>query len=87
MKPRELLGTAVVPGGEVLRLFRRNDDFMIVLERCELMSSRMSGSEDALAVMTCERLGDRPTPHVLIGGALILPMATRRLINRSVRLA
>ena len=68
MKPRELLGTAVVPGGEVLRLFRRNDDFMIVLERCELMSSRMSGSEDALAVMTCERLGDRPTPHLLICG-------------------
>jgi spermidine synthase len=68
MQPRELIGTAVVPGGETLRLFRRGDDFMIVLDRCELMSSRMSGSEDALAVMTCARLGQRAAPHLLIGG-------------------
>ena len=68
MQPRELMGTAVVPGGEVLRLFRRGDDFMIVLDRNELMSSRMSGSEDALAIKTCERLGRRTEPHLLIGG-------------------
>jgi spermidine synthase len=68
MKARELIGTAVVPGGEDLRLFRRGGDFMIVLQRNELMSSRMSGSEDALAVMTCERLGRRGAPHLLIGG-------------------
>lgn len=68
MQPRELLGTAIVPGGERLRLFRRGGDFMIVLERNELMSSRMSGSEDALAVMTCARLGKRPAQHLLIGG-------------------
>ncbi|MHA0318689.1 spermidine synthase [Sphingomonas melonis] len=67
MTPRELLGTAEVPGGEPLRLFRRGGDFMIVLERNELMNSRMSGSEEALAVMTIERLGSR-TPHLLIGG-------------------
>lgn len=68
MKPRELLGTAEVPGGEPLRLFRRGDDFMIVLERNELMNSRMSGSEDALAVMTCERIEKQKAPHLLIGG-------------------
>jgi len=68
MKPRELLGTAHVPGGEPLRLFRRGDDFMIVLERNELMNSRMSGSEDALALMTCERLGKRSGLSMLIGG-------------------
>lgn len=69
MKARELIGTANVPGGEPLRLFRRGDDFMIVLDRNELMSSRMSGSEEALALMTIERLGSRPTPpHLLIGG-------------------
>lgn len=67
MKPRELLGTAVVPGGEDLRLFRRGEDFMIVLERNELMNSRMSGSEEALADMTCDRLGVA-APHLLIGG-------------------
>ena len=68
MIPRELLGTAIVPGGgEELRLFRRGRDFTIVLDRNELMNSRMSGSEEALATMTIERLGKRDA-HVLIGG-------------------
>ena len=68
MIPRELLGTAIVPGGgEQLRLFRRGADHMIVLDRNELMNSRMSGSEEALATMTIDRLG-RPAPHLLIGG-------------------
>ena len=69
MIPRELLGTAIVPGGgEELRLFRRGSDHMIVLGRDELMSSRMSGSEEALAEMTLERLGPRPAMRLLIGG-------------------
>lgn len=69
MIPRELLGTAIVPGGEEeLRLFRRGDDHMIVLGRNELMSSRMSGSEEALADMTLDRLGQRPAMRLLIGG-------------------
>lgn len=68
MKPRTLIATARVPGGDELRLFQRGDDFMIVLDRNELMNSRMSGSEEALAVMTCERLAGRATPHILIGG-------------------
>jgi len=66
--PRELLGTAEVPGGPPLRLFRRGDDFMIVLDRNELMSSRMSGSEIALGTMTCARLTGHPAPRLLIGG-------------------
>lgn len=68
MTPRELLGTAQVPGGETLTLYRRGGDFMIVLDRNELMSSRMSGSEEALANMTIDRLAGRPAPHLLIGG-------------------
>ena len=52
MTPRELIGIAQIPGGEELRLFQRGGDFMIVLDRNELMSSRMSGSEEALATMT-----------------------------------
>jgi spermidine synthase len=68
MKPRVLIGTAMVPGGEPLRLFQRGDDFMIVLDRNELMNSRMSGSEEALAVMTCERLRGGTALHMLIGG-------------------
>ncbi|CAN5215234.1 spermidine synthase [soil metagenome] len=69
MTPRELIGSAKVPGGgEDLRLFRRGRDYMIVLDRNELMSSRMSGSEEALATMACDRLDMRPAPHMLIGG-------------------
>ena len=68
MTPRELLGTAQIPGGGELRLFRRGGDFMIVLERNELMNSRMSGSEEALATMTAERLRGVPAPKLLIGG-------------------
>lgn len=68
MTPRILLGTAQVPGGETLTLYSRGGDFMIVLDRNELMSSRMSGSEEALANMTIDRLGGRTAPHLLIGG-------------------
>jgi spermidine synthase len=69
MKPRELVASAIVPGGGgELRLFRRGGDFMIVLGGNELMNSRMSGSEEALAVMTCARLRNNLAPHVLIGG-------------------
>lgn len=58
----------MVPGGSELRLFRRGDDYVIALDRNELMNSRMGGSEEALAVMTCARLGNTPAPHLLIGG-------------------
>ena len=68
MVPRELIDVAEVPGGEPLRLFRRGADHMIVLERNELMNSRMSGSEEALAAMTIARLGARRGLRLLIGG-------------------
>lgn len=72
MKPRELIGTANVPGGVELRLFRHDADYVIVLDGYELMNSRLGGSEEALAVMTCERLGRRPgylaDPRLLVGG-------------------
>ena len=67
MIPRELIGSALVPDGGELRLFRRGGDYTIVLGGNELMSSRLSGSEEALAVMTCERL-DKRAPRLLIGG-------------------
>lgn len=67
MIARELLGTAQVPGGEELRLFRHGRDFIIALGRNELMSTRMRGSEEALATMALERL-TAPAPHLLVGG-------------------
>lgn len=68
MIPRELVATAQIPGGPEMRLYRRGADHMILLEREELMSTRMSGSEEALATMTAERLGTRPKQRWLIGG-------------------
>ncbi|WP_347718397.1 spermidine synthase [Sphingomonas sp.] len=68
MIPRELIDTAEVPGGLPLKLYRRGNDYMITLERNELMSSRMSGSEAALGTMACEHLGSRPAPRLLVGG-------------------
>jgi spermidine synthase len=68
MQARELIDVAIVPGGDEMRLFKRGGDFMIVLDRVELMSTRMNGSEEALATMTCDRLTDRSAPHLLIGG-------------------
>lgn len=68
MIQRELLGTAQVPGGTELRLFRHDRDFMIVMGHNELMSSRMSGSEVALATETIRRLKGPAAPRLLIGG-------------------
>jgi len=68
LKIRDLVGTAEVPGGDALRLYRRGDDFIIAIDRNELMSSRMSGSEEALATMTCDRLRNPKAASLLIGG-------------------
>ncbi len=67
MIARELIGTAQLAGGEQLRLFSHGRDFMIVIGQNELMSTRMRGSEEALATMTLERLAV-PAPRLLIGG-------------------
>ena len=65
---RELIDTARIPGGDELRLYRRGNDFIIVIGGNELMNSRMSGSEEALAVMSCERLRGPEAAQLLIGG-------------------
>lgn len=64
----EWIGTAHVPDGVEMRLMRRGEEFTIVLEQNELMSTRVSASEEALATMTCARLGERGTLQFLIGG-------------------
>ncbi|MFT3722063.1 MAG: hypothetical protein QM773_00640 [Hyphomonadaceae bacterium] len=68
MKPRELIASAKVPGGAELRLVRHAGDHIIMADNIELMSSRVGGSEQALATMTCERLRKGIAPHLLIGG-------------------
>jgi len=67
--PWILLDTARIPGGEgELRLKRRGAEFSIRLGTIELMNSRLSGSEEALATLSCERIQARPQARVLIGG-------------------
>jgi spermidine synthase len=67
--PWKLLDTADVPGGGVqLRLMQRGNEFTIKLGQNELMSSRLFGSEEALATLTCFRLKNLPAPKMLIGG-------------------
>ena len=69
MIPWKLIDTADVPGGgEPLRLMQRGKEFTIKLGQNELMSSRLYGSEEALATLSCARLKARPDPHLLIGG-------------------
>jgi spermidine synthase len=66
--PWTLIDTATVPGGGELRLKRRGGEFSIMLGPIELMNSRLSGSEEGLARLACERLGGRARPRILIGG-------------------
>ena len=69
MIPWRLLDTAVVPGGEgSLRLLQRGAEFSIRLDHSELMNSRLSGSEEALAAIACDRIKSRKAPRILIGG-------------------
>jgi spermidine synthase len=67
--PWNRLDTSTIPGsGGELRLMQRGAEFSIMLGRIELMNSRLSGSEEALATMTRERLGQRKRSRILIGG-------------------
>ena len=68
MIPWTLLDTAALPGGGDLRLKRRGSEFSIMLGANDLMNSRLSGSEEALATLSCARLRDIATAHILIGG-------------------
>nr|WP_210325179.1 hypothetical protein [Mesorhizobium silamurunense] len=47
---------------------RRGAEFSIMLGTNELMNSRLSGSEEALARLSCERIAGRRQPKILIGG-------------------
>jgi spermidine synthase len=69
MIPRVLIDVAEVPGeGGELRLIQRGSEFSIMLGANELMNSRLSGSEEALAAMACERISAIAQPRLLIGG-------------------
>ncbi len=69
MIPWEHLDSATVPGTETeLHLHRRGTDFSIRVDGLELMTSRVHGSEEALAELACEPIAKRTKPVVLVGG-------------------
>jgi len=49
-------------------LMRRGEEFSMMLGQNELMSSRLSGSEEALATLTCKKIEAVKRPHLLVGG-------------------
>ena len=69
MIPWVKIDTARIPGtdGE-LRLMRRGAEFSIMLGGNELMNSRLSGSEAALATLAAKKIEAVGSPRVLIGG-------------------
>jgi spermidine synthase len=69
MIPWQQIDTASVPGAEVeLRLMQRGSEFSMMLGSNELMNSRLSGSEEALATLACKRIEAVERPQLLIGG-------------------
>ena len=71
MRHWTLLGEAPIPDTEQsLSLYQGKDDFFIKISSGggELMSTRKHGSEDALGVLPCQRLSNRESTRVLIGG-------------------
>jgi len=68
VKPWELLGEAQTPDGTDLRLTRHSTEFVILADGHSLMSSRMHGSEEALATFGCRRARLLDAPRALVGG-------------------
>jgi spermidine synthase len=68
LQPLELLGETTTPDGSDIKLTRRTNEYIILANGKTLMSSRMHGSEEALATFACRNLRTAERPCVLIGG-------------------
>ena len=68
MIPWELLGEARTPDGNPMTLTRRGSEYMIMADGKDLMSSRMKGSEEALATIGCAEARKQEGACVLVGG-------------------
>jgi spermidine synthase len=68
VKPWEPLDRATAPDGAELTLMRQDDEFVIFADGKPLMSSRLHGSEEALATLGCRHARTLPRPSVLVGG-------------------
>ena len=68
MKAWELLGETSAPDGTDIRLTRRDNEYVILANGKPLMSSRLHGSEEALATLGCMETRAQERPRVLVGG-------------------
>ncbi len=68
MIPWNLLGRTTTPGGDELALMHQPGEFLILAGGKPLMSSRMHGSEEAMAEVACRQARALESPTVLIGG-------------------
>ena len=68
MKPLEIIGETTTPDGAGMKLTRHTNEYIILANGKSLMSSRMHGSEEALAMFAYRRLRNVERPCVLIGG-------------------
>src|SRR6202158_4045327 len=68
MRHLEVLSQTVTADGTILKLACRDNEYIIFANRKSLMSSRMRGSEEALATFACRRVRTLEQPCVLIGG-------------------
>jgi len=67
--PWEEVDRVKIPGdeGDII-LLKRDTEFSIRTAGTELMNSRLHGSEDALAKLTCSRIKRKSGARILIGG-------------------
>jgi spermidine synthase len=68
VKPWEIVGRTRAPDGTELTLTRHTTEFVIQANGQILMSSRIHGSEDALALLGCQHARTLARPWVLVGG-------------------
>ena len=68
MKPLELMDESTTPDGSTIKLVRRDREYIILVNGESLMSSRMHGSEEALATFACHAARSMECPEVLVGG-------------------
>ncbi len=68
MIPWQKLDETTMPGGGKLTLMQRGTEFSIMSGTIGLMNSRMSGSEEQLAILSAARVGKRRKARILIGG-------------------
>ncbi|MEQ1869220.1 MAG: hypothetical protein ABL961_04280 [Vicinamibacterales bacterium] len=68
MKAWEILGETSTLDGRTMQLAKQDTEYLISVDGKTLMSSRMHGSEEALATAACQQLREVAGARVLVGG-------------------